>query len=229
MPSLDITQGGFRANRGTLDQAACLHELMCAYSRSEGGEQHPPVVAFLDIKAAYDSADRLVVRDTLRPFVTRPLLELLQNLFDNIIVKVIQMNVASREIFPRHGFLQGSILSPFLYSVFIDTLPRMLRTVSTRPQLVRVPTPPFRRSLNLAVRCPFWYNTPNASHRSLLADLLDLYNPFNFPGDLNSDPEASIPVSCLLYADDVAIIGYPRDVHNLLLAAEHHSLLLGYR
>ena len=61
MPTLDIAQGGFQAHYGTLDQALCLHELMQAYSRSMDGVQHLPIIAFLDIKAAYDSANQLVI------------------------------------------------------------------------------------------------------------------------------------------------------------------------
>ena len=231
MPTLDIAQGGFRAHRGTLDQALCLHELMQAYSRSVDGEQHPTVICLLDILAAYDSANRLVIWDTLQPFVPEPLLKLLQNLFDDVVVKVVLSNMASRDIYPRHGVLQGSILSPFLYSVFIDSLPRLLRSVSSHPQLVRVPTPPSERSLNFCSRRPFSFSLANASPRSLINELQDPYNPYLIPDDVGAGnrPFSFIPVNCLMYADDIAIIGDARDVHMMLLAAEQHSNLLGYR
>ena len=58
-------QGGVRAYRGTLGQALRLHELMQTYSRSVDSVQHPPVIAFLDIKAAYDSVNRPAIWDTL--------------------------------------------------------------------------------------------------------------------------------------------------------------------
>ena len=233
MPVLDIAQGGFRAHRGTLDQALCLQELMKVYTVTpvHGTEQVPPVVAFLDIKAAYDSCNRLVIWDTLCHYVPEPLLKLLQSLFDDIVVKVIHQNVTSRELHPRHGVLQGSILSPFLYSIFIDTLPCLLCSVSSHPHLVRVPTPPPSRSLNFSSRRPFTFNTHHASPRSLIDELRDSYNPW-----LSSDVDAStrlpfsyVPVNCLMYADDVAIIGSSGDVQRMLTAAEQHSNLLGYR
>ncbi|KAG0178870.1 hypothetical protein DFQ28_003579, partial [Apophysomyces sp. BC1034] len=38
-----------------------------------------------------------------------------------------------------------------------------------------------------------------------------------------------IPLNCFMYADDVALVGRPADMHLLLRAAELHSDLLGYR
>ncbi|KAG0162440.1 hypothetical protein DFQ29_004116, partial [Apophysomyces sp. BC1021] len=83
MPILDIAQGGFRAKRSTLDQALCLHEIMGDFAKHG---QEPPVVVFLDIKAAYDSTDRTIIWETLRHYVSEPLLRLLRNMFDDIIV-----------------------------------------------------------------------------------------------------------------------------------------------
>ena len=99
----------------------------------------------------------------LQPFVSELLLKLLKNLFDDIVAKVILSNVASHDIYPRHGMLQGSILSPFLYSIFIDTLPCLLRSVSSHRQLVRVPTPSSTQSLNFCSRHPFPFSLVNAS------------------------------------------------------------------
>jgi hypothetical protein len=59
---LDLAQGGFRPQRSPLDQALCLHDLMHDYFLSH---HHYPVVAFLDIKAAYDTVDRRVIWDAL--------------------------------------------------------------------------------------------------------------------------------------------------------------------
>ncbi|KAG1257546.1 hypothetical protein G6F65_015868 [Rhizopus arrhizus] len=52
-PQLDLAQGGFRPRRSALDQALCLHELMQSYYRRS---HRFPVVAFLDIKSAYDTS-----------------------------------------------------------------------------------------------------------------------------------------------------------------------------
>jgi hypothetical protein len=57
-PTLDLAQGSFRLQRSPLDQALCLHDLMHDYYLSH---RRCPSIAFLDIKAAYDTVDRRVV------------------------------------------------------------------------------------------------------------------------------------------------------------------------
>ena len=60
-PPLDLAQGGFRHARGLLDQALCLMEICNVLRRYH---QITPVLAFLDIKSAYDTVNR---RYTLFP------------------------------------------------------------------------------------------------------------------------------------------------------------------
>lgn len=59
---LDISQNGFRARRATLDAAAALQELIIEH---RARSQRALLVAFLDIKAAYDSVDRTILFKTL--------------------------------------------------------------------------------------------------------------------------------------------------------------------
>ncbi|KAL1929637.1 hypothetical protein VTP01DRAFT_1775 [Rhizomucor pusillus] len=54
----DAMQGGFRKLRGTLDQALCLAEI-CQLLRMN--HKINPVLAFLDIKSAYDTANRNLI------------------------------------------------------------------------------------------------------------------------------------------------------------------------
>ncbi|KAG0996410.1 hypothetical protein G6F25_013838 [Rhizopus arrhizus] len=85
-PPLDIAQGGFRPQRSALDQALCLHDLIQEYNRRR---RHFPVVAFLDIKAAYDTVDRRVIWQSLlavsAPFA---LVSILAHLFDDVSISV---------------------------------------------------------------------------------------------------------------------------------------------
>ncbi|KAG0975272.1 hypothetical protein G6F28_012968 [Rhizopus arrhizus] len=126
-PPLDIVQGGFRRRRSALDQALCLHELCRQHAEDHFGE--PPVLAFLDIKSAYDTVDRAVIWRALETHVAEPMLGILQSLFDNVSVQVLLGGHSSRSFWPRTGVLQGSILSPFLYSIYINGLPSVLRSV----------------------------------------------------------------------------------------------------
>ncbi|EIE83594.1 hypothetical protein RO3G_08299 [Rhizopus delemar RA 99-880] len=54
-PPLDLAQCGFREARGSLDQALCLAEICNILRRHH---RVTPVLAFLDIKSAYDTVDR---------------------------------------------------------------------------------------------------------------------------------------------------------------------------
>ncbi|SAM00903.1 hypothetical protein, partial, partial [Absidia glauca] len=102
------------------------------------------------------------------------------HLFDEVSIVVMQQNYQSAPFSPVTGVLQGSILSPHLYSIYINSLPQLLRP----PDAPDVPETP--------------------------SDLLVTFN-------------------CLLYADDVALIGTPATIRGLLHGCEQHSQQLGYR
>jgi hypothetical protein len=128
-PALDLAQGGFRPQRSPLDQALCLHDLMHDYFLAH---HHYPVVAFLDIKAAYDTVDRRVIWDALaNSSLPRAVLGLLVNLFDDVSISVLINNHSSAAFAPATGVLQGSVLSPHLYSLYINSLPGLLRSTAS--------------------------------------------------------------------------------------------------
>ncbi|KAG1290405.1 hypothetical protein G6F66_008674 [Rhizopus arrhizus] len=133
-PSLDIAQSGFRESRGALDQTLCLAEI-CHILRSHYHSK--PVLAILDIKSAYDTVDRNYIWKVLQHCISPPLLGLLRNLFDEVQIEVLVSNATSRRFHPKTGVLQGSILSPYLYSVYINQLP-----VYLRPQTIKEDTSP---------------------------------------------------------------------------------------
>lgn len=125
---LDICQGGFRANRSTLDQIASLDEAIKQRTKTLG---KPPVVAYLDIKAAYDTVDRRILWNILAEKGVRGELMLsLKALFEDNRSAIAVQGRMSREFPNTAGLLQGSILSPILYAVFIDKLPGRLRELS---------------------------------------------------------------------------------------------------
>ncbi|KAG1435562.1 hypothetical protein G6F56_013925 [Rhizopus delemar] len=69
---------------------------------------HYPVVAFLDIKAAYDTVDRRIIwQSMLASSAPKALVSLLANLFDDVMVSVLLNNVASDPFSPSTGVLQG--------------------------------------------------------------------------------------------------------------------------
>ncbi|KAG1578780.1 hypothetical protein G6F48_011664 [Rhizopus delemar] len=124
IPTLDIAQGGFRVARSTLDQALSLVEI-CSILRKH--HKVTPTLAFLDIKSAYDTVDRRHVWQALEQSLDPALLNLLKNLFNDVQIEVFLGNAKSSRFSPVTGVLQGSILSPFLYSIYVNQLPNLLR------------------------------------------------------------------------------------------------------
>lgn len=205
-PPLDIAQGGFRPSRSALDQALCLHDMMKEYSRRH---RHRPIVAFLDIKSAYDTVDRQIIWQSLlsvaAPFA---LVSLLANMFDDVSITVLLANHVSSPFHPITGVLQGSVLSPHLYSVYINTLPALLRSAS---QLSTITVP------SLSPSAP---PSPTDITRHGLP-----YGPIL---DTTTTP-TDTAINCLLYADDVALVGSCLEVNRMLALAQQHSYTLGYR
>lgn len=111
-------QGGFRARRSTLDQAAALHETLLQHKRKH---HQFPCVAYLDVTAAYDSVPRHILWNLIRAKgMPGELLNVLQALFDNCTSRVVIGGKESLPLFHQCGLLQGSSLSPVLYSAYIN-------------------------------------------------------------------------------------------------------------
>jgi hypothetical protein len=121
---LDIRQGGFRRMRGTLEQVACLHDAIRHWATFTKGKVQ---LAFLDIKAAYDSVHRPILWNAVRERgASQRLVSVLCALFEYNVSKVAIGDKETGEVDHVSGLLQGSILSPTLYSLFINELPERL-------------------------------------------------------------------------------------------------------
>ena len=117
--SLSIEQGGFRAGRGTLEQVSVLQEWILQATSAK----QQRLMAFLDIKAAYDSVDWYKLwQKCLQRGLPERIVGLLRGLFDHNRAYVAIAGRESDRFNLEAGVLQGSLLSPLLYSVFIDDL-----------------------------------------------------------------------------------------------------------
>ncbi|KAG2217128.1 hypothetical protein INT45_011911 [Circinella minor] len=183
-PDIDISQGGFRTQRSALDQALCLHEL-CLRHRLDHN----------------NNIDRAIIWRALEPTASPPLLGLLQSLFDNVSIQVLLSGTTSRSFWPATGVLQGSILSPHLYSIYINSLPQFLRSPSSSSILS-----------NLSDSDSDFQDIPILSSRQRPHRLV-----------------CGKWINALLYADDVVLIGDRSNIQQLLNRAEEHSYQLGYR
>jgi hypothetical protein len=145
---LDISQGGFRTKRGTIDQTAALNETILAQEKKT---KRWPIVCYLDIKAAYDRVDRTLLWPLLeKKGVSGPVIRTLTNLFENVSTTLNVRGKASTRILHERGLVQGSTLSPLLYAVYIDDLPGRLRTASSC-KLGTLHTPAFLYADDIAI------------------------------------------------------------------------------
>ena len=126
---LNASQCGFRHDRSTIDQCATLQEIILQFHKQHG---KAPEIVFLDIKAAYDSVDRgLLWRQAAAKGVNPFIIRVLRALFDDNRSNVVVANKRSRQFQHAAGLLQGSVLSPVLYSIFIDPLAAKLEEHAT--------------------------------------------------------------------------------------------------
>lgn len=134
---LHAAQNGFRSERSTLDHCLTLQYLL-------GSSPSPSLcVALLDIQAAYDKVDRLILWQKLvLTGCPTDLLLVLQSLFDNNSSNCLVNNERTRFFPLRSGLLQGSILSPTLYSLFINDLASALEPIGFRSRQPNLPLIP---------------------------------------------------------------------------------------
>lgn len=125
MRPLDVAQGGFRKGRSSLDLVFALDSILKEQIR----KKQPCFQAFLDIKGAYDFVNREILwKKCEQKDIRGPKLKLLKSIFDHAEVAVRINGKQSRYVKMGRGLLQGSLLSPLLFNIFIDDLPKILRS-----------------------------------------------------------------------------------------------------
>lgn len=121
-PTLDIAQGGFREARSTLDQALPLVEI-CSILRKHNQTGIP----WYQICNRYCwSKLYLTSFGTMHWFCTTQLVY--KHLFSEVQIEVLLGSATSDGFSPSTGTLIDSILSLFLYSIYINQLPNLLST-----------------------------------------------------------------------------------------------------
>lgn len=123
--TLHSSQGGFRKRR------SALHHALVS---DESARQGRIYQAFLDITGAYDHVPHGHLMDTLRERGSPPLAaRLVYTLFAREMTTTVVVNgTRSAPISMRRGLFQGSLLSPFLFNLFIDSLAVQLSQIEDK-------------------------------------------------------------------------------------------------
>jgi hypothetical protein len=113
---VSVAQSGFQKDMSTLTSILAAHELMIRDHRR---------VAFLDIKAAYDTVpfDRLLLALKSRGAPPRDIALVHSLMCCHLTSDIVVNQERSSLAFDKaRGLMQGSVLSPMLFNVFIDSL-----------------------------------------------------------------------------------------------------------
>ena len=223
---LSIEQGGFRAGRGTLDQAGVLQEWLLQAMAAK----QQRLMAFLDIKAACDSVDRTKLwQKCLQRGLPENIVGLLRGLFDH---NRAYIAIAGRE---STGFELGSLLSPLLYSVFIDDLVSLLNAEGHEDVVMHGRS---FRCLLYADDIVLMATRPAVLHDMLrLCEAHSLINRYRF-NTSKCEIMATLPLKMQIYSDpgedtalipQVAVFNYLGYREDRLESSSEHRFISGQR
>jgi hypothetical protein len=117
-PPLNLAHGGFREARRSLDQVTCLSEMCNILCHSY---RITPVLAFSDIKSAYDMLGRRYTWNPLEIAAPKALIDLLQNLFDEVQIEILLNNTISPCFYLSLVFFRAPFFYPFP-TLYISTI-----------------------------------------------------------------------------------------------------------
>ena len=119
-PILPLEQAGFRKNRGCCDQVLALTSYIEA-----GFQKHlKTAVAFVDLTAAFDTVWRHSLLLKLADIIPcKQIINLINNMLTNRRLQIFIGEKASRWRTLTNHLSQGSVLSPFLFNLYISDIP----------------------------------------------------------------------------------------------------------
>lgn len=119
-------QAGFRIRRACLDNVFVLQEIIHSQLRKEKGNLF---VAFVDFKRAFDAVnhEKLWVK-LLKLGVSAKMIRIMKNLYDKAVLRVNTDEGLTDDVRITEGVLQGEILSPLLFILYISDIDDYFRS-----------------------------------------------------------------------------------------------------
>ena len=127
------TQGGFRDERGTMEQLQIYQHLY---------DQHPTMCcAFLDIRKAYDTVWRKGLFHKLRYKyqMDEGLVSMYEEMYHNTRSAIKTTSKIGRSFLTTGGLLQGALSSPLLFNLYINGLAERLNNTSIGYNIPNIP------------------------------------------------------------------------------------------
>jgi hypothetical protein len=125
------TQAGFRSGFSTITHSVVSND---CFELSD--EYYRPHRIFIDLRQAYD---RVIVPLLLDKIKAKSLpiqvINLIQSLFSNCKSTISVNGIISKPFLRKRGLFQGSLLSPFLFDIYIDDLACLLGDTAKDPSI----------------------------------------------------------------------------------------------
>ncbi len=120
---IGITQSGFRNHRSTIDQLARLDTVIKNAFIGKGGKSQYVLAVFLDLEKAFDLMwTKGAIRQLIKKGITNRMLVWIDNFLTGRKIRVrVGADHADHQII-ENGSPQGSVISPILFNIMIDTL-----------------------------------------------------------------------------------------------------------
>ena len=144
MVILTQAQGGFRQNKSTDIKTCNLYGL----TKEEQRLKQRFLRADIDFKSVFNSMSQTSLWVILEVY-NIPDIDLLKSLYEHTTVRLPHSDTGSAKITLNTGVVQGSVLSPLLFSLFINALSRYLDDIGTSKHIshgIQV-IPPFNHIL----------------------------------------------------------------------------------